>query len=125
MKIHPLWFVCLTIRICIALIVGHYRKTDKIMLIVLTVIGLGFLYKGYTGSNDEIQIAPVFWHDTRYVHGVLYLLAASYLFFGNPNVASAVLMSDVIFSIIYRGNLRFPLTPSLTWLHERRGSGGT
>jgi hypothetical protein len=102
MKINPLWSICLITRICIALIVGYYRKIDKIMLIVLSIIGLGFLYKGYTGSNDEIQIAPVFWHDTRYVHGVLYLLAASYLFVGNPIIALSILLSDVIFSIVYR-----------------------
>ena len=102
MKINPLWSICLITRICIALIVGYYRKIDKIMLIVLSIIGLGFLYKGYTGSNYEIQVAPVFWHDTRYVHGVLYLLAASYLFTGMPVIASIILLSDIAFSIMYR-----------------------
>ena len=101
-KIHPLWFVCLTIRMSLALLVGYYRNIDKIMLILLSIVGVSFLYWGYTGSNDEIQIAPVFWHDTRYVHGVLYLLAASYMFVGNPNVALTILVSDVIFSIVYR-----------------------
>ncbi len=102
MNINPLWSICLITRISIALIVGYYRKTDKIMWIVLSVIGLGFLYKGYTGSNDEIQVAPVFWHDTRYVHGVLYLLAASYLFIGMPVIASTIILSDIAFSIMYR-----------------------
>ena len=30
--------------------------------------------------NDEIQINKVFWHNTRLLHGVLYLLAAYYYF---------------------------------------------
>ena len=102
MKINTLWSICLITRISIALIVGYYRKIDKIMLIVLSIIGLGFLYKGYTGSNNEIQVAPVFWHDTRYVHGVLYLLAASYLFIGMPVIASTIILSDIAFSIMYR-----------------------
>jgi hypothetical protein len=65
-------------------------------------MGGGFMFKGYYGSNNEAQIARVFWHDTRYIHGSLYILAALSLINGNPINSSALIMSDIAFSIIYR-----------------------
>jgi hypothetical protein len=65
-------------------------------------MGLGFLYKGLTGSNDEIQVAKVFWHETRYTHSILYILASIYLYNGNMDMNTLLLTSDVIFSIMYR-----------------------
>ena len=64
--------------------------------------GLGFIYKGFTGSNSEIQVKKVFWHETRYVHGMFYVLAAFYLSKNNVNISSLLLLSDLIFSFLYR-----------------------
>ena len=47
------------------------------------LIGFGFVYNAIYGSNNEVQIAKVYWHETRYIHGVLYLLSALYLYRGN------------------------------------------
>ena len=102
MNIHPLWSVCLLVRLSMAFIVLNYKSLDKLMLVILSLIGISFLYRGYTGSNNEVQVAPVFWHDTRYAHGIFYLLAALYLFIGNSTIASIILASDVVFSILYR-----------------------
>jgi hypothetical protein len=65
-------------------------------------MGLGFIRKGYYGSNNETQIAQVFWHDSRYIHGSLYLLASLYLINGNTINSSALILTDIAFSIIYR-----------------------
>ena len=109
MKIHPLWFLCITVRILLILLIRYYYNNSKnkslvktISLIILLSIGFGFMRKGLYGSNNEIQIAKVFWHETRYVHGSLYLLASIYLFNDNLNMASLILLLDIIFSIIYR-----------------------
>ena len=69
---------------------------------LLLLIGLGFFYKGFTGSNVEIQINKVFWHETRYVHGALYLLSSYYLWNKNLNMNSLVLFLDLVFSFMYR-----------------------
>lgn len=109
MKIHPLWFLCITVRILLILLIRYFYNNSKnkslvkiISLIILLSIGFGFMRKGLYGSNNEIQIAKVFWHETRYVHGSLYLLASIYLFNDNLNMASLILLLDIIFSIIYR-----------------------
>jgi len=109
MKIHPLWFLCITVRILLILLIRYYYNNSKykssvkiISLIILLSIGFGFMRKGLYGSNNETQIAKVFWHETRYVHGSLYLLSSIYLFNDNLNIASLILLLDIIFSIIYR-----------------------
>jgi hypothetical protein len=65
-------------------------------------MGWGFMYKGYYGSNNETQLAPVFWHDTRYIHGLLYILAALFLINDNPINSSTMIITDMVFSKIYR-----------------------
>jgi hypothetical protein len=106
MKIHPIWSICVITRACLAYIVYRFGNMNKRirygLTILLSVMGGGFMYKGYTGSNNEKQIAPVFWHDTRYIHGSLYILAALSLINGNPINSSGLIISDIAFSIIYR-----------------------
>ena len=65
-------------------------------------MGLGFIRNGYFGSNNEIQISKVFWHDSRYVHGILYILSSIYLYNNNINISIILLILDIIFSILYR-----------------------
>lgn len=109
MKIHPLWFLCITVRILLILLIRYFYNNIKnkslvktISLIILLSIGFGFIRKGLFGSNNEIQIAKVFWHETRYVHGSLYLLASMYLYNNNINMMSIILLVDIIFSFSYR-----------------------
>ena len=59
------------------------------------MMGSGFMFKGITGSNVENQVAKVFWHETRYLHGLLYLISAYFL------------LLDIVFSFMYRFNLFF------------------
>ena len=65
-------------------------------------MGIGFTYKSITGSNNEYQIAKVFWHNVRYVHAFLYLLASAAMFYKKINLNTLFLVSDIIFSILYR-----------------------
>lgn len=110
MKIHPLWYVCLLIRIFIViglwLIITKINNNSKwkyiIPSIILLVMGLGFIIKGVIGSNNEFQISKVFWHETRYVHGIIYVLSALYLVNKNINMCLLLLSFDIIFSILYR-----------------------
>ena len=120
-KIHILWYICLILRLFISLLPLIYkyfleRKNKnniiyKISLInkyILLFIGLGFLYKSIFGSNDEIQFEKVFWHKTRMVHSLLFIIAA--INFQNYKLSSFLLFSDVLFSIIYRflsGHFKF------------------
>lgn len=112
MNIHPLWFVCLTVRISMIYAIWYLNKqsryfknkstTNKVIAVVLLIMGLGFIRQAIFSSNNETQIAKVFWHETRYVHGVIYILSALYLLAGNLNMCLLLLGLDVVFSIMYR-----------------------
>lgn len=105
MKIHPIWYFCIFVRISIIYLIRYFKKRNKfkdLLPIILLIMGSGFIYNGITGSNNEIQVAKVFWHETRYVHGTLYLLAAYYLYNNNLDMNSLVLFTDIIFSFLYR-----------------------
>jgi hypothetical protein len=106
MDIHPLWAICLATRISLAFIVKNYGNKSKtykqLFFLLLLLMGLGFLFKAYYGSNNEVQIAQVFWHETRYVHGILYILASIYLYKDDFNLSSVLILTDVAVSILYR-----------------------
>ena len=105
MNIHPLWFFCIFIRILLIVSVYYSFKQQKFTTffkLLLSIIGVGFLYKTLFGSNNEIQIEKVFWHETRLVHSILYLLAAYYLFNNYINITLLLLSLDLVFSICYR-----------------------
>lgn len=104
---HPLWLVCVCVRISIIFIIRYlykFRKNKfyKIMPAIILFFGLNFIRKGITGSNNEMQIAKVFWHETRIVHGALVTLASYYLYIDNLNMNSIILFTDLLFSFTYR-----------------------
>lgn len=113
MKIHLLWYVCLTVRLFIALIPIIYNYIKKIInknniihklypinKYIILLIGLGFLYKSLFGSNNEVQLNKVFWHKTRIIHSLFYIFSA--ISYNNYKLSSFLLISDIIFSVIYR-----------------------
>lgn len=100
MEIHPLWYICIISRLALTSYIN--KPPTKIALITLIIIGLGFINRFIYGSNNEIQIAKVFWHDSRLVHGILYLLSAYYFYNNNIKLSKKILLLDIIFSFIYR-----------------------
>ena len=106
MKIHQIWFVCILTRVSLAYIVYRYGKMNKYikygLIGLLLFMGLSFIYKGYYGSNNETQIAPVFWHDTRYIHGILYTTSSAYLFMDKLKISALLIVTDILFSLGYR-----------------------
>ena len=97
--IHPLWYLCICIRLFMAFSVSSSLTYSRYLKLLILVIGLGFGYKGLTGSNNEIQVSKVFWHETRLIHSFLFILAYSMSTLKN---STRILIIDVIFSIIYR-----------------------
>ena len=107
-NIHPLWLLCIIVRLLIIVIVRNFYKKYNIYLAsILFIMGTGFMFKGFTGSNMEKQVAKVFWHETRYLHGLFYLLSAYFFFIKNIKMASLVLLLDIVFSLMYRFKLFF------------------
>ena len=104
MIIHPFWIICICVRLFIAFFIKYNTNNliVKIMNLLLTFFGMGFMYKGFIGSNNEKQLAKVFWHETRYVHGINHLLASYYLYKKNKKMNMCLLLSDICFSFIYR-----------------------
>lgn len=105
MNINPLWSVCIIVRLSLIFIIRYFYKNNifkNIAAVVLLTMGIGFLYKYITGSNNEIQISKVFWHETRYIHGFFYILASYYLYFNNIEMNTLMLSTDISFSILYR-----------------------
>lgn len=102
MKINSLWILCLTIRSLLVISIYKFQFNTQLVSLILFGIGIGFFIKSIYGSNDEIQISKVFWHETRLVHSILYILSSYYLYIGNKIISSIILFLDVIFSILYR-----------------------
>ena len=104
MVIHPFWYICLSVRIILILIIRYLdqNKYKKLAIFTLSLMGLGFIYQALFSDNKEIQFNKVFWHDTRVLHGLLYLTSVYYLFKNNIEMNSLVLSLDVIFSVLYR-----------------------
>jgi hypothetical protein len=112
MNIHPLWYVCITVRLSMVYAVYFLLRNESkiknkkliknIITTIFLIFGLGFIRKGILAHNNEYQIAKVFWQETRYVHGALFLLAGIYLLLDNLNMCLLVLGLDVVFSILYR-----------------------
>lgn len=98
--IHPIWIVCIITRFAISKYIDKPPK--NIALFALLIIAFGFIYKYFTGSNNETQISKVFWHESRFAHGILYLIAVFYLYTDNIKLTSKVLLLDLVFSFIYR-----------------------
>lgn len=110
MKINPLWYLCILTRIIIVYIVNKYGNTKKyknLILIILILISLGFLNKSIYGTNNEIQITKVFWHESRIVHAVLFGLSVFLLYKNKTNLSSIILFIDILFSIIYRVSIDY------------------
>ena len=104
MKIQNLWFLCITVRLLLICAIFNLAKTKikHLLSLLLFIIGTGFLYKGLFGSNNEKQIAKVFWHETRYIHSLFYLSACFYLYNNKINMTVILLSMDIIFSFFYR-----------------------
>ena len=108
MNINPFWGLCILIRIFLIFMIRYIYENFKesilykLIILILFLMGSGFLYKGYFGSNNETQIAKVFWHDARYLHGLLYLLSCYYLLTNNINMNTIILITDLLFSLTYR-----------------------
>jgi hypothetical protein len=106
MNIHPLWFLCIFIRFAMIFLIRFIYKLKKnykkYISLILFLMGFGFIYKAIYSSNNEIQIDTVFWHETRYLHGVLYLLSSVYIYKNNLNMGSLILLIDLVFSVFYR-----------------------
>ena len=90
--IHILWYICIVVRFLFAFFIEKLPFSN----VICFVIGIGFLWKFITGSNDEYQIAKVFWHNTRIIHS-LFFLSAIY--------KKKILFLDILFSIIYRTSM--------------------
>ena len=104
MVIHPFWYICLSVRIALIFFIRYLDKNKlrKVGGLILSLMGLGFIYQALFSSNKEIQFNKVFWHETRIIHGILYLTSVYYLFDNNLEMNSIVLSLDIVFSLIYR-----------------------
>lgn len=109
-NMHPLWILCVITRLGLVVATvavfgtNSFPVAKSLFAGFLLVVSLGFFFKAVTGSNNEKQIAQVFWHETRLVHAVLFGLAAFYLVFNeNPRIGATLLLLDLLFSFIYRG----------------------
>lgn len=100
---HPFWALCVFVRFMLIISINRLHTPTHVNLgnLLLLCIGLGFCYKAMFGSNNEYQISQVYWHETRYVHGILFLLSAYYLWRSDQNMSILCLIVDLLFSVIY------------------------
>ena len=112
MKVNLLWFICLLVRFSIVLGIFYISTLtkdiiilDNIISLILFFMGVGFVYKYITGSNNEIQISKVFWHTSRIYHGLIFIIASITYFKNYKKIASILILIDILFSFIYRTSL--------------------
>ena len=67
-------------------------------------MSLGFLYKYLTGSNNEVQIDKVFWHNSRIYHFIILFITSILLYLNDNESAGITSLIDVIYSNLYRLN---------------------
>ena len=72
MVIHPLWYLCISVRVLSILLLNKFKNYKKIITSILLLISIGFIYQSIYSSNETFQISKVFWHDARIIHGILY-----------------------------------------------------
>ena len=85
MKIHPLWFICILVRLTLICFIIYLNKkrNKKIKIIcvgVLFLMGLGFMYKGLTGSNSETQVNKVFLNMKHVIYTVCFIYYLHFIF---------------------------------------------
>ena len=106
MNIHPLWYICSIVRLLIIFVIYKIHRTNKDLnfytSLILLCIGFGFIYQGYFSSNNTVQFSKVFWHNTRYAHGMFYLTSSYYLHKNEINISAILLFCDICFSVLYR-----------------------
>jgi hypothetical protein len=78
------------------------KVVDSSISFLLFLMGIGFIYKFITGSNDEIQVSKVFWHDSRIYHGLIFVLASIMYFKDYKKIASLLVLFDILVSFLYR-----------------------
>ena len=112
MKVNLLWYICLLVRFSIVLGIFYISTLtkdiiilDNIISLILFLMGVGFVYKYITGSNNEIQISKVFWHTSRIYHGLIFIFASITYFKNYKKIASILILIDILFSFIYRTSL--------------------
>ena len=103
MNIHPLWFFCIILRLSMSYV---STKLNNKASFILLIISLGFLYQSTFGSNNEIQVRKVFWHETRSIHSFLYFCAFISMYYKlkykNYELSGLFLLCDVIVSVSFR-----------------------
>ena len=100
---HPLWAICLLVRAILIFVTRYTAPFARIITATyIGAIAVGFLYKAVTGSNNEVQVEKVFWHDSRLLHACMFALSSIYILRGDPAMAAFVLIVDVLASVAYR-----------------------
>lgn len=91
---------CIPLRVALAYYV--LGKPSEYMYVILASIGMGFLYIYLTNSRKtgvEVFGGKIWWNNLRPIHGVLYLVAAYYLWKGENKISATILTLDVVIGL--------------------------
>ena len=100
---------CIPTRLLLSIILLKIDpKYLPYMSIILSCIGIGFLYLYITDSrlNAPEANGTTWWNNFRPIHGVMYLLSAIYAFKKQNIMASLILFIDTIIGTILFINKR-------------------
>ena len=107
--------LCIPMRTFIAVLPQFNNKLTKLfrsakyvkvfytlMSIVLLCIAMGFLYLYFTNSRLEAPESggKTWWHNLRFIHGLLYLYSGVMLLMGNKTQSSIALGVDVVIGLV-------------------------
>ena len=94
--------LCLPLRLIIGLLPIYLNKYfKKIYSLFILIVGISFLYLYFSDSRLTAfeSGGNTWWHNIRLVHGMIYLTSSIYLY-KNSNLASLILLIDVLFGFM-------------------------
>jgi len=97
-------FGCIGTRTLLALfIASKYNIYSRLLSLVLLTIGLGFLtiyIGGFRETGQEVGGGKIWWNVLRPIHGVLYILAAYFLYNKSENISANIILIDTLIGLI-------------------------
>lgn len=105
-QVHPLWLVCICVRVAIGVFISKewHGATYHLITLALAIVAAGFVYQYMTSdpSRPEYQIDKVWWNADRPVHAGFFAMAAIAHYVGAAQVAGSLVIANVCYSVVNR-----------------------
>ena len=101
-RIYAYLLVCLPIRSIPIITLFLTDKLNIPIALLYLLMGLSFLYRTTTFHSKQLGFlgGKVWWQNLRYLHGIVYLLAAVLIHQGKLHTVRCLLIADLLVGLI-------------------------